>query len=110
MKKEFDITKVLVFGVFLIVLVLLSVCIVGDVINENNRIDEGIIVNKDMTPKYERNSVYANNGVVNADFYAHDDVYRFSIEGTKNGKTVTYTFEVTAEEYAQYKIGEWYKR
>ena len=36
--------------------------------------------------------------------------YSFTIRGEKDGEVVEYTFEVSAEEYGAYKIGEVYHR
>ena len=36
--------------------------------------------------------------------------WNFVMQGTKDGETVNYRFEVTEEEYSRYKIGDYYER
>lgn len=43
-------------------------------------------------------------------FHKSLKAWNFVIQGTKDGETVNYRFEVTEEEYGRYKIGDYYER
>lgn len=94
------------------IIVLLSVAalvvglIVGEVMNENNRIDSGVIVNKYMDNGYTR--FRSDKG--GSHYHNDPPSYHFTIEGKKDGETVQYTFEVNEEDYNSYKIGDQYNR
>lgn len=96
-----------VYAIIIIAIVgILGTLIFSAVSNHRNKIDEGIIVDKQYTAEYTHYSSDKNGG----HFYKVPDSYSFTIEGKKDGETVKYTFEVTKEEYNRYKIGDYYKR
>lgn len=74
--------------------------------NEQNRIDSGIIVDKRMNAGGTYYSSDKNGGHMRS----YPPSYSFTIRGDRDGEVVEYTFEVTAEEYGAYKIGEVYHR
>ena len=79
----------------------------GDAIkNEANRIDGGVIVDKDMDAGGTYYSSDKNGGYMRS----YPPSYSFTIRGEKDGEIVEYTFEVAADEYAAYKIGDQYHR
>ncbi len=79
----------------------------GDAIkNEANRIDSGVIVDKDM----DAGRTYYSSDKNGGHMHSYPPSYSFTIRGEKGGEVVEYTFEVTAEEYAAYKIGDQYHR
>lgn len=96
------------FTVLLIIAVVavFAVLIIGDIQNENNRIDAGVIVDR----KFESGYSYAHADKNSGNFRSTPDTYYFVIEGEKDGETVQYRFEVTAEEYEKYRIGDYYER
>lgn len=75
-----------------IVIATITVALGSAIENEANRIDSGVIVDKHM----DAGRAYSS--------------YSFTIRGEKGGEIVEYTFEVTAKEYAAYKIGDQYHR
>ena len=74
--------------------------------NANNAITSGIIVYKYMDSGGTRYHSSKNGGRL----YSYPPSYYFTIRGTKDGNMVDYEFEVTAEEYSLYKIGDKYER
>ncbi len=85
---------------------LFACMLAGAIINENNSIDSGVIVDKRM-----KSGGSALNSDVNGTHYRNNPPsYIFTIEGRKDGKVVQYTFEVSEEEYKAYKIGDRYNR
>lgn len=87
-------------------ILLIIVAVIASVSNENNKIDEGIIIDKRYTDGYY-NTVISGNVPVNTYI---SKKYIFVISGEKDGEIVEYEFEVSSEEYDKYKIGDFYKR
>lgn len=91
-----SLSDIVVSATVFIVIAVFIIFVVGTVVNEMYRIDEGMIVNRyivwDTVNKIPRSS------------------YVFVIEGEKDGKTVRYSCYVSAQEYDTYRIGDWYKR
>ena len=92
--------------IIIAVVAIFGAVIFSEISNNRNKIDEGIIVDKQYSEEYMRYSSDKNGG----HFYKVPASYSFTIEGEKDGETVRYTFSVTKEEYDQYKIGDYYKR
>ena len=84
----------------------ITVALVGAIENESNRIDSGVIVDKDM----DAGGTYYSSDKNGGHMRSHPPSYNFTIRGEKDGEVVEYTFEVSAEEYDAYKIGEVYHR
>ena len=90
----------------LIIVAMFATMIGMAITNENNRIDSGIIVNKHM----DAGGTYYSSDKNGGHMRSYPPSYSFTIRGEKDGEVVEYTFEVTAEEYNAYKIGEVYHR
>lgn len=92
--------------IFLAVIAGIGFAVTYGIRNEGNRITEGTVVDKDFSPGY----TYA--GSDKTGFYARsiEPSYMLKIHGEKDGETVEYWFECTAEEYASYSIGDYFKR
>ena len=103
--------------IFHIVLVILVACIfiacVAGVVyaikwnidNEANRITEGVVIDKDYDPARVSSSYTKETG---AHTHYYPERYRLLLEGRKDGESVQYWKEVTAEEYAAHNIGDYY--
>ena len=89
-----------------IVIATIAVALGDSIENEANRIDGGVIVDKDM----DAGGTYYSSDKNGGHLYSYPPSYSFTIRGEKDGEVVEYTFEVTAEEYAAYKIGDQYHR
>lgn len=89
-----------------IVIATIAVALGEAIENESNRIDSGVIVDKYMDAGRTHYSYDKNGGHL----YSYPPSYSFTIRGEKDGEVVEYTFEVAAEEYAEYKIGDQYHR
>lgn len=89
-----------------IVIATITVALGSAIENEANRIDSGVIVDKYMDAGRTHYSSDKNGGHL----YSYPPSYSFTIRGEKDGEVVEYTFEVAAEEYAAYKIGDQYYR
>lgn len=88
------------------VVVMFTAILGGAIENESNRIDSGVIVDKYMDAGGTYYSSDKNGGYMRS----YPPSYNFTIRGEKDGEVVEYTFEVSAEEYDAYKIGEVYHR
>lgn len=88
------------------VIVMVTAILGGSIENESNRIDSGVIVDKHMDAGRTYYSSDKNGGHI----CSYPPSYSFTIRGEKDGEVVEYTFEVSAEEYGAYKIGEVYHR
>lgn len=75
-----------------IVVLAVAIGLIGKISNEMNEISAGFIIDRCV-----------NTGIGGTACY-------LTIEGSLNGKTVNYRFEVTEEEYCRYKIGDYYER
>lgn len=87
------------------VIVFVAIIAMG-ISNESQKIDEGVIIDKQYHPGYIHSSHSSNQTVVQS----VPPRYVFTIEGEKNGEIVQYYFEVTPEEYNKYQLGDWYER
>lgn len=92
--------------IFIVVIGLFAVAIVGGVLNESNKISNGIIVDKWMDEGETRYSSGENGGHM----YSYPPSYHFTISGDKDGKIVEYSFSVSESDYNAYKIGDEYRR
>ena len=76
--------------------------------NANNRITEGFVVDKQYRAAYTT-TTYSGTGENRIAIpRRHPERYIFTIEGNKDGETVQYTFDVTASQYEQYSIGDYF--
>lgn len=87
-----------------VVATMLGVATVLVISNENNKISEGIVVDR-----YYR-SGYTTMGTNNSQPVYHSSRCTLTIRGTKNGEEVEYTFEVPESEYVLYNIGDHYPK
>lgn len=74
--------------------------------NEANRINSGIITDKQM----DAGGAYYTIDKSGGRMHSYPPSYSFTITGEKDGKVVEYTFEVSKTEYNSYKIGDFYER
>ena len=88
------------------VIVMFTAALGGTIENESNRIDSGVIVDKDM----DAGRTYFSSDKSGGHMRSYPPSYSFTIRGEKDGTVVEYTFEVSAEEYDAHKIGEVYHR
>lgn len=89
---------------------LMTLAIIASVENENNRISEGIVIDKYYSIAYTT-VVYTEIGDTKIpQTVHHPESYKLEIQGEKNEEIVEYWFECTAEEYQQYKIGDYYRK
>lgn len=88
------------------VIVIFTAILGGTIENESNRIDSGVIVDKYM----DAGGTYYSSDKNGGHMRSYPPSYSFTIRGEKDGEVVEYTFEVSAEEYGAYKIGEVYHR
>lgn len=89
----------------------ISLSIYFVVANENNKISEGVIVDK--TYSDTQAIVTYHNGPNNSMIPStriRPETFEFTIKGVKGGEEVEYSFKVTEEEYNSFKIGDYYVR
>lgn len=95
-----------------LIVVLLAVSVIAGgiyfaITNELNRITEGTIIDKQISEGYTSANFSKENG---GSYHSYPTEYFFLIEGEKNGETVKYWTNVTAEEYDNFKVGEYYRK
>lgn len=95
---------------FAFVFLLIAIVIIVGLHNERNRINSGIIVDKEYNAPYAHFSWNESDGTFRYDQHYRPANCRFCIEGEKDGKLVRYWFDVPEEEYAQYQVGDFYTR
>lgn len=82
----------------ILVIAVITAGVVSSINNASNEIFAGIIIDK-----YTSGGYFVRG-------YKFPKAWNFVIQGTKNGETVNYHFEVTEEEYGRYKTGDYYER
>ncbi len=102
--------EIIIAIIIIIITGLMTLTIIASVMNENNRISEGTVIDKHYSNAYTT-VVYTKAGdtKIPQEVY-HPESYNLEIQGEKNEEIVTYWFECTAEEYQQYSIGDHYKK
>lgn len=105
MKSEWFV-KVIIAFIFVVLIGTFVVGIASTVLNESNKISNGVIVDKWMDEGGTRYSSNKDGGHM----YSYPPSYHFTIEGDKDGKTVEYSFSVSESDYNAYKIGDEYSR
>lgn len=106
MRRRFDIGALGSVIIILLAVALILICVFAVISNENNRISEGTIVDKEIQAGYSDAYIYNGTGSYNA----IPTRYLFLLEGEKNGRTARYWTDVTAEEYSKFRIGEYYRK
>lgn len=103
--------EIISFVIITIFIALMAFFIQAALTNAGNEISEGIIVDKYYKEAYTLTTIrsVSENVTMPVTEY-HPAVYRFKIQGDKDGKTVEYSFSVTETEYNAYKIGDYYTR
>jgi ATP/ADP translocase len=92
---------IMICNILMVVLfALMIICIASWIINEHNKIDSGIVIDKHHTRAHTTPTRF---GMIR-----HSESYKLTIKGEKNGKTVEYTFDCSEEEYDSYDIGDEY--
>lgn len=101
-----------IVNIIMLAVGLLIICVflyVG-VKNESNKINEGIIVDKSYRAAYSTTTYRSQGDLKLPVTKYHPATYHLVIEGEKDGKTVTYCFAVTEDDYKAYKIGDYYRK
>jgi hypothetical protein len=94
---------IMICNILMVVLfALMIICIASWIINEHNKIDSGIVIDKHHTRAHTTPTRF---GMIR-----HSESYKLTIKGEKNGKTVEYTFDCSEEEYDSYDIGDKYPK
>lgn len=102
--------KIIIAIVMMIVTGVIALVIIASVENESNRINERTVIDKHYSNAYTTvNYTKVGDTTIPQNVY-HPESYKLEIQGEKDGEIVTYWFECTAEEYQQYKIGDYYRK
>lgn len=111
-KSKKSITAVEVIVIITIIAILATIIVVGmipGILNEKNRITEGIIVDKSYTAESVTTD-YRNVGDTLIPFTHREPAhYHFQLEGEKDEIKVKYWLEVSENDYNAYRIGDYYK-
>lgn len=100
--SSYDVEMFICNALIVILVAVLILFIASWIINEHNKIDSGIVVDKHHTSAHTTPTRF---GMVR-----HSESYELTIKGDKNGKTVEYTFDCSEEEYDSYDIGDKYPK
>ena len=100
--KDCDVGMMVCNILMVVVIALFILCIASWIINEHNKIDSGIVIDKHHTSAHTTPTRF---GMIR-----HSESYELTIKGEKNGKTVEYMFECSEEEYDSYDIGDKYPK
>lgn len=104
-----DNIKVIIEGVVVFALAAIAATIfMAEWNNANNRITEGVVVDKRYHAAYTTTTYTGSKNNRIAIPKHHPERYVFTIEGDKEGRTVQYTFDVTETQYEQYSIGDYF--
>lgn len=98
-------------GITIVAILGVIICmIISCIMNAANKINEGIVVDKNYCAEYVTYT-YSSSGD-NKIMIPHTEPesYSLTIQGEKNGKTVEYSFNVPEQEYFQYNIGDYYRK
>lgn len=98
--------KIFVALIFVVVIGFLVFIVIGAIYNESNRIGEGYVIDKNYNSAYTTNTTV--NGVIILQY--HPEQYSLCISGEKDGEIVEYWLSCTAEEYAAYSVGDYFKK
>jgi len=110
-KSKKGITTVEVIVIITIIAILAAIIygVIVSCLNEQNRITEGIIVDKSYTAE----SVITQYKIIGDTQIPYTDIepahYHFQLEGEKDEIKVRYWLEVSEHDYNYYKIGNYYK-
>lgn len=97
-----DFEDIFINTLLVVVIVIGILCIASWIINEHNKIDSGIVIDKHHTRAHTTPTRF---GMIR-----HSESYKLTIKGEKNDKTVEYTFDCSEEEYDSYDIGDKYPK
>ena len=99
-KKGITAVEIIVIITIIAILAALIYVVIVGCLNEQNRITEGVIVDKSCTAEKVITIPYTRREP------AH---YHFQLEGEKDEIKVRYWLEVSEHDYNEYKIGDYYK-
>lgn len=68
------------------------------------------MTDKSYRAAYTYNTYTEVNGIIIPHTHYVPERYSIEIQGEKNGKLVEYWFEVTATEYEEYTVGDYYPK
>ena len=104
-------TRIAVAITMVVCVLVLAIGIYAMVLNAANKIDEGVVIDKNYHASYVTTTYYRTNDNISIPIHTtHPESYSFTIQGDKNGETVKYTFNVPESEYNSYSIGDYYKK
>lgn len=108
-KKGITVSEVIVTITIIAILAVIVYGIIVCILNEQNRITEGVIVDK----KYTAERITTNYTMVGKTPipYANREPahYHFQLEGEKDEIKVRYWLEVSEHDYNNYQIGDYFK-
>lgn len=107
MKKANDFEIIVGLIVLVGILVLFGIGIYSVVNNEMNRITEGTIIDKQISEGYTSADYHKESG---GSYHEYPTEYFFQLEGEKNGETVRYWANVSAEDYNTFRVGDYYRK
>lgn len=110
-KSKKGITAVEVIVIITIIAILAAIIcgVIVSCLNEQNRITEGVIVDKSYTAERITTN-YKMVGNTQIPYTNREPAhYHFQLEGEKDEEKVRYWLEVSEYDYNEYRIGDYYK-
>ena len=110
-KSKKGITAVEVIVIITIIAILAAIIygVILGCLNEQNRITEGVIVDKSYTAERIITRYRIVGDTQKPYIYKEPAHYRLQLEGEKNEIKVRYWLEVSEYDYNEYRIGDYYK-
>lgn len=107
MKKIINAEMIMGLLMLTLALGLLGTALYFAIDNETNRISEGTIIDKQISEGYTSGSYDKGSG---GSYHEYPTEYYFQLEGEKNGETVRYWANVSAEDYNTFRVGDYYRK
>ena len=108
-KKGITAIEVIVIIAIIAILAVIGFGAIAGLLNEQNRITEGVIVDKSYTAERSTTN-YKMVGNTQIPYTNREPAhYHFQLEGEKDEIKVRYWLEVSEYDYNEYRIGDYYK-
>lgn len=98
-KKGLTAVEIVVIIAIIAIIAAIIIPIIGSILNEQNRITEGVIIDKSYTVEK----------VITKYKTAESTHCYFQLEGEKDEVMVRYWLEVSEQDYNSYRIGDYYR-
>lgn len=108
-KKGLTAVEIVVIIAIIAIIAAIIIPIIGSILNEQNRITEGVIIDKSYTAE-KVITKYKTAGDIKIPYTSKESAHcYFQLEGEKDEVMVRYWLEVSEQDYNSYRIGDYYR-